>query len=203
MSKSYSYKTLVNFGANTVNPVDDPMSYVIPSNDAVFIHGADSINKLGDSKQGQAYLSQYCSTEWDGFCEAYSRTGELNRVNQIDILRNANTLNLTTGEILIRNTAIEKYITNVADSCELKIEQYDQTVSNSPNIFYRNGVCRPQFSVDPSTIENDPVMNKILNKPEIADDILENIYKNMKKQGKLDQLKGTRLGYYYKNKYSC
>jgi hypothetical protein len=30
---------------------------------------------------------------------------KLNRINQIDILRNAN----TTGEILIRNTAIEKY----------------------------------------------------------------------------------------------
>ena len=202
MSKNYSYRTLIDFGANKVNPVDDPMSYVMPTVDTLFIHGSDSIKKLGDSKEGQAYLSQYCSEGWDGFCEAYSRTGELNRVNQIDLLRNANTLNLSTGQILVRNTAIEKYlINNGGDKCDIQIVQFDQTVANSPNIFYRTGNCSPQFAVDPKNIDNDPVMNKILEYPPIADDVLENIYKNMKKLGKLDELKGTKLGFYYSHKY--
>ena len=53
------------------------------------------------------------------------------------------------------------------------------------------------FFKNPKTIDNDIVMDKILAKPQIAIDILINIYNNMKASNMIDDLKNTKLGNYF------
>jgi hypothetical protein len=83
-------------------------------------------------------------------------------------------------------------------------EPFDPTIASSPLISYwkpnecTNSSGRPEYSVDPKEIDNDPVMNKILQKPQIALDILKNIYYTMKRNGTLKQLNETKLGNFYK-----
>ena len=57
----------------------------------------------------------------------------------------------------------------------------------------------PIYAVDPSKIDADPVMDKILAKPAIAAEILVNIYNTMKREGTLKGLRGTNLGSFYAN----
>ena len=87
---------------------------------------------------------------------------------------------------------------------ELRYEPFDPTVANSPMISYYVGKpcfegCNlvPIYKVDPSTIDQDAVMDKVLQKPLIAIDILINIYNTMKREGTLHQLSGTKLGNFY------
>ena len=51
--------------------------------------------------------------------------------------------------------------------------------------------------VNPETIDIDPVMDKILMKPQIAALILVNIYNTMKRKGTLGDLTKTKLGRFY------
>jgi hypothetical protein len=53
--------------------------------------------------------------------------------------------------------------------------------------------CIPIYGVDPKTIDNDPVMNKVLAQPWIAMDILVNIYNHASRSGELQNLTGTKL----------
>ena len=210
MPRNYNYTTITKFGDNEPNPVDDPLSYCMPTVDNYFIHGPQSWKIMTNSKPCQAYLSEYCAQGWDGFCEASSRNTEDNVVNQIDISKNVNDNLTTAGEILIRNTAAKKYLVSM-DMCKKKVFQFDPLVSNSPNIYYwensydnsfkNENNCTPKYAVDPKTIEDDEVMKKILAKPSIADDILRNIYKTMKSDGTLLELKDTKLGYYFSTTY--
>lgn len=45
-------------------------------------------------------------------------------------------------------------------------------------------------------------MNKILDKPVIALDILKRIYVDMKREGTLSQLKGTRIGAFFEKNFN-
>jgi hypothetical protein len=58
--------------------------------------------------------------------------------------------------------------------------------------------CNPQFMVKPEEIDNDIVMNKLIQKPSIALDLLINIYNNHKRVGTLDKLDNTNLGKFFK-----
>jgi hypothetical protein len=51
--------------------------------------------------------------------------------------------------------------------------------------------------VDASTIDDDPVMMRMLDRPGNFADILQNIFWTMQRQGTLQQLKGTSLGKFY------
>jgi hypothetical protein len=114
----------------------------------------------------------------------------------------------TNGEILIRNAAAEKYLSAMSDNCIRKYEPFDPTVPDSPLISKwmpvgnscgngscgsGGGVCIPIYAVDPKTIDNDPVMNKIIAKPAIAMDILINMYKWAKRNNTLKDLQHTKL----------
>ena len=55
----------------------------------------------------------------------------------------------------------------------------------------------PEYVVEPDKIDEDIVMNKILEKPIIAMNILVNIYNTMKRYGTLSKLRGTKLGNFY------
>jgi len=209
-TRSSSYAQICKFGANSYSPSTNPISYSIGSNmDQNFLHGSSSYIFTGqDSRNSQLFLSEYCAQGWDGFCEVASKNSSIDFPNQAE---NSNgfggnpfqTQKLNSGEILIRNTAARKYLKGMG-GCVKKTEQFDPTVSASPlistwkpTVDNVSMVCIPTYSVNPAEIDGDVVMDKILNKPYIAMDILLNIFNNAKRDGTLIDFKGTKLGNFY------
>ena len=208
-SKCNNYRSIASFGSNAYSPVNNPISYCLNETmDNRFLHGGSSYIVEGQhSKNSQAYFSEYCANGWDQFCEVGSRNTSRNYPNNIQINKNFGStacVGLTAGEVLIYNTASKKYLVNMI-GCKKKYEPFDPNVATSPMISFwvsdssSQNKCIPVYSVDPNTIDNDAVMDKILYKPQIAMDILINIYNTMKRNGTLSQLNGTKLGNFYNN----
>ena len=206
------YTSIRNVGCTDVDS-DHPLTYCLTNAvDQKFIHGSSANIVSGPSARNcQLYLAEYCANGWDKFCEFASQNNNTSFPNTFDGIDTGLTnrdVNLTQGEILIYNTAKRKYLVSNGN-CFLKHEPFDPTVANSPMISYwskknsscvgatcGNG-CFPEFAVDPKTINDDPVMNKILQKPSIALDILVNIFNTSLRKKNLDSLKNTKLWNFY------
>lgn len=220
-SSSYQYQNIKSFGYQVKGlAVNNPLSYCLSSGmDNSFMHGGHAGKILNrETKPCQSYISEYCSNNWDEYCELESKNNSRlsNALNSEQNTLNA-TIGLTAGEVLIYNTASKKYIIRREGSCKLVSTQFDPTVASSPmynewvssgGICFTGcgedgGDCVPVYGVNPSTIESDPLMNKILNKPAIALDILKKIYVDMKKEKTLFQLKGTRLGSFFEKNFGA
>lgn len=197
-----SYRSIGSIGGGTaIDAMANPLSYcVLNSIDTSFNHGQD-VNILGpESKNCQNFMADYCAAKWDGVCEyAYNNQNKMVPNMMSDCQGNAPCHNLTAGQILLRNTAAKKYLTAMSGNCSLRYEPFDPTVASSPMISYWDTGCHaksrcvPMYEVDPKTIDNDVVMNKILANPKVAINILINIYNTAKRKGTLENLKGTNL----------
>ena len=217
-SSSYQYQNISSFGYQVKElAVNNPLSYCLSSGlDNSFMHGGYAGQILNrESKPCQTYISEYCSNNWDEYCELESKNDSklFNAVNnEQNSQSNARLAGLTAGEVLIYNTALKKYVVRREGSCKLVSTQFDPTVASSPMYtewINTGGICSSGtcdlsgsdcvavYGVNPSKINDDPLMNKILDKPAIALNILKKIYVDMKKDGTLSQLKGTRLGSYF------
>lgn len=206
----YAYTPISKFGGNTYNPINDPLTYSI--NDTIdqrFLHGSSAVTIDGQlSKESQLFLSDYCANNWDDFCELASKNNRVGYPNNFGLLANnfggSSTITKTSGEILLYNTAKRKYLKQLING-HIEYMPFDPNVANSPLISYwksdnfQTSKVIPIYSVDPKTIDDDIVMNKILDNPVIAADILINIYNTMKKDNTLSQLKGTKLGNLFSN----
>ena len=139
---------------------------------------------------------------------------------------------LNRGEVFLRNTMSEKYLVKM-NGARREFHPFDPNVANSPLISYwvgDVGACtgitcgtgapspcinmHASYAINPAgllgfdykSVDNDVLMNRVLENPTIALDILTNIYQTMKRRGDLVQLKGTKLGNlfehspYFKNK---
>lgn len=203
------YKTVSSFGNKTVSPVNNPLTYCIGNNmDQRFLHGSHADTYGQNSRSCQLFLSEYCADKWDGFCEIASKNGSVSFPNQAQFLgcNSAGIVGvqeLTAGESLVHSTASRKYLSKMINGVK-NYEPFDPTVPNSPLISYWTTTeCSnyrgkiPVYEVDAKKIDNDIVMNKILQKPVIAMDILINIYNTMKRKGTLSTLNGTKLGKFY------
>ena len=219
-SSSYQYQNISSFGYHVKGlAVNNPISYCLSNGmDNSFMHGGHAGKILNrSSKPCQSYLSEYCSNNWDEYCELESKN-DSRLYNSINMNQNSLTnvnVGLTAGEVLLYNTASKKYVIRREGTCKLVSTQFDPTVASSP--MYTEWVggdscstgycgesgadCVPVYGVNPSTINNDPLMNKILDKPSIAIDILKKIYIDMKKEGTLPQLKGTRIGSFFEQNF--
>lgn len=203
-----TYKCISNFGQGAARaPSNNPLTYCLSQTlDTEFTHGA--ISETVSSVNGrncQAFMSQYCANGWDDVCEYASKNNSPIYVNHLSKCGSASNLEckgLTSGEILIQNTATRKYLVEMrGEQCSVKYEPFDPTVAASPLVAFwyngcntqGNGGCVPVYAVNPDEIDNDPVMNKILNKPIIAWSVLINIYNTAKRKGTLNDLKGTRI----------
>jgi len=202
-----NYRCISNFGASASNdPSNNPLSYcLLQTMDSEFLHGgtADSISGKY-SRNCQAFMSQYCANKWDDVCEfASSDTSHIypNNLQKCGSGSSVGCQGLTAGEVLVANTAARKYLVSMGGSCCLKYEPFDPTVASSPLISFweggcntqGNGGCVAEYAVDPTTIDNDPVMQKILAKPIIAWTILVNIYNTARRKNKLEELRGTNI----------
>jgi hypothetical protein len=186
-----SYKSVSDFGLTEMSLSNHPLTYCIGNTlDQRFLHGGNPDLYGSNSRQCQNFMSDYCASGWDNFCESESQNQERSLVSQ----------NHNAGELLIANTAARKYLINMHNAVE-KLEPFDPTVANSPMIRYWVNDCGgnkiPEYAVDPLTIDNDILMDKILANPKIALHILINIYNTMKRHGTLSGLKTTKLGTFY------
>lgn len=197
------YSSISSFGPTAQSQINNPLTYCLNDNiDQKFLHGTNPSITGQDSKPCQAFLADYCAEHWDGFCEIASKNNNISFPNNISGSTEGH-VGMTSGDILIKNTASRKYMIGMGN-CVQKFEPFDPTVPNSPIISYwipndgnYTGNCTPIYAVDPNTIDNDIVMDKILSKPSIAIEILGNIYTTMKRNNTLNNLKNTKLGKFF------
>lgn len=212
------YASISEFGKNEQSPMSNPLSYCAVSElDSSFTHASNGQNMGPDSGACQTFMAHYCANDWNGICEfqSHDQTKYLpNTMATCNASHGNGSLSpsglgnsLTKGQILIRNTAAEKYLGSMSSNCKRVYEPFDPTVADSPligkwiqngdscgnGICNSQGSCVPIYRVNPKTIDADPVMNKILAQPHIAMDILVNIYNNAVKENTLNSLRGTKL----------
>lgn len=203
-----NYRTAASLGPNTYTAVDNPLTYCVSDNhvDQLFMHGSSSDGLDKYSNNCQSYMAGYCADKWDKFCEVLSHDKTISFPSTVQQCGNScyqcsRFPGLTFGQILIRNTAEEKYLIAVK-GCVKYSEPFDPNVATSPLVYWwapscNSGKCLMKFAVNPKTVDSDVVMDKLLAEPCIAPDILLNIYSTMKEKGDLKELKGTKLGKYY------
>lgn len=202
-----SYKRISKFGQGAANnPVNNPLTYCISRTVGnKFTHGSitDTVSSV-NGKHCKAFMAQYCANKWDDVCEYESKNKSRLYPNYIQKCGSDIGVaceGLTTGEILIQNTATYKYLVKMGGSqCSLVHEPFDPTVASSPLVAFWSGGCVPIYAVNPKEIDNDPVMNKILNKPIIAWSLLINIYNTAIRKKILHTLKGTRIHKFFMSK---
>lgn len=201
-----SYRCISNFGRGVENPSQNPLNYCLMSGlDSEFNNGGTG-DTVGSSvgKHCQAFMASYCAKNWNNVCEMASRNNGNYYPNTLQTCGKPTDLDcktFTAGEILIANTAARKYLVDMGGTCSLKVEPFDPTVAGSPMISFWEGGCNtqgndgcvPVYAVDPKTIDQDPVMQKILRKPIIAWAILVNIYNTAVRKNTLHTLKGTQI----------
>jgi hypothetical protein len=200
------YKKITEIGPNEVLPIDNPITYCVGSKlDSMFAHGGHAETLGKNSKPCQAYMAQYCAKGWDKFCDIAAEDSQ----NHKPHYSLTSKYGLTSGENHIRATAAEKYLISMKN-CSVKQEPFDPMVGTSPMVDYWvssnckavetnncSSQCTPSYAVDPTTIDDDIVMNKILEKPIIAVDIIKNIFFTMKRQGTVNSLRTTKLGNFF------
>lgn len=219
-----SYSIISNFGQSAgMTPQNDPITYCALSGiDSAAVHTLGSDNSLlgSNNTQCQRFIANYCANKWDGVCEYMANDTQKTVPNMVSSCNMADGSCLGTGlgnalnngQNLIRNAASERFLKAMSSNCSAVYESFDPTVADSPLIrkwmpsgdsckgignCYASNQCIPVYDVDPETIDNDVVMNKILAQPWIAMDILVNIYNNRLNTGKLSELNSTKLGNFF------
>lgn len=191
-----SYVNLAQLGSNSNTPNTNPLAYCSVSGlDQMFNFGSYLPN-VNTSTQCQLYTAGYCANNWDGTCEYMSQNAQIALPSVMGGTSQVSQLSL--GESLVRQTAMNKYLVSVSSNGERRYEPFDPTVPTSPMVSkWMSTDGQPvlfKYAVNPDTIDSDPVMNKIIQNPTIATDILINIYNNAIKTGTLNKLSNTKLG---------
>jgi hypothetical protein len=183
-------------------PMSNPLTYCMGDNmDQSFNHPTG--RRFGQfSKPCQAFMSDKCATKWDIYCEIASRNQNNSYPNAINCGQTMHhgQYTITAGDILIYNTAWKKYLVP-HQGLKRTCERFDPEDPDTPLICYYSQNQPFIFRVNPKIIDNDVVMNKILEKPFIAADILVNIYNTARRTRQLKELSTTKLGNYFKSSH--
>jgi hypothetical protein len=193
-----SYSNIYNFGKCKSNKQVNTIEYCIDNTLGQRFAGGSHLDTISgqEGKQCQHFLGDYCSKQWDTYCDI----AFLNTNKQIYPVY-AHTVpvhnDLSIGDIHLINAAERKYLYTMSGAV-MKQEPFNAHDPTSPNISYWEGHNpTPEYAVDALTIDDDEVMNKILERPYIAYNLLNNIYHTMYKYGMLYSLHDTKLGKYY------
>ena len=199
-----NYTPIKKFGKNVQS--NDPLTYCL-----VDTMDKNFYNVIGDlygprSDRCQAYMAQKCADDWNGFCEYYVQEHQFKdqgwpinvpapNTEQNNVFGEAYNQNVSLGDQLLQNASARKYCDYV--NCQKRCEPFDPTNPDSPQItFYdSNRVgqgCVPVCRVDPNTIDNDPLMDRMLSKPTAVAPTLINICNTARREG--TDLSGTKLG---------
>jgi hypothetical protein len=198
------YKKVSSIGSNSYTLTDNPVTSCIGDTlEQRFTHGGSATQLGQNCRNCQLFMSQYCAEGWDKYCDIAESDKTEGYPNTMGNCSKGFSCfeGLTSGEILLVNTAERKYLVETR-GCQIKSQPFDPNVATSPNVYSfvdgcNNTKCVMFLEVDPSKIESDIVMNKILEKPSIGMGILSNIYNTMKAKKTLSSLAGTSLGHFF------
>lgn len=199
-NKMSNYRQFKNFGFKDTDPANAPLARcTLNLLDAGFQAGGTSRTYGRDSRNCQLYMSQRCAANWDKFCELESNNPDVRYSD--NVAGDGIDMRLNAGEILIRDTASEKYLTGMINGVR-KMIPFDPVDAQSPKLttwVSPNGLPMvPVYSVNPASVDSDPVLAKLLAKPSIAPDILVGLYRSAKKDGNLEGFNGTLLGEWFR-----
>lgn len=205
------YANYTNFGNNQNPPQsgnNDPLTYcLVDTMDKNFQHGPMGPLYGPRSQKCQLYMAQRCADNWDGFCEYYYQHNNTNSQwpdsqlwpNTVQPRYWAGSLNnvpLSTGEQLLQNAGERRFCTY--RNCSPRCEPFDPMNPNSPSVIYYDDPygygenCVPECRVDPKTIDQDILMDRMLDNPKASATTLINICNTSKREG-ID-LSGTKIG---------
>lgn len=200
-----SYRTIGSMGPRKMSMLDNPLSYCINNTvESRFNHSGIADTLCGQqSRNCQSFLSDYCAQGWDAYCEYAAQNKNTIYPNNIDVIQGSS-IGLTQGDILVYNTASKKYLQTMING-KLAYEPFDPTVAASPNVAfwvpqdgYQISDMVPVYAITNATsLDDDPVMNKMLQQPLKFTPIFVNIYNTMRRNGTLATLNGTKLGQYF------
>lgn len=207
-----SYPKFIDFGKginkNVENPTNasNPLTYcMFPTLNAQFVHGSTSAGYLYApySPSCQAFMKDYCSEKFDGFCEAYNALNvdrywpnSVGRDVQAQSYANSfQGYNPTVGENMIRNVVHNYFI--FFPNAVKTIDQFDPNVANSPKITFDNAYVNESSFVihlaNPSTIDEDPKVQLMLQNSKACFDVLARIYLAVLRKEPGIDLTGSRL----------
>lgn len=202
-NRTFPYVPIAKFGAN-LNPImtiDPVAASVYKDIDSDFDIGEMAVRFGPRSRESQLYMAERCSKNWDGACEFLSRNEDNNAVcNQARIssplFRTINTPgSQSIGDILVENSAVRRFCD--LSTCAVTSEPYDPTNPNSVWVKQYGccgtTTCMP-VCMPPDDPDNDILLNKVLDKPQLHIDLLINMYRNVNKQGLRRQYANTRVG---------
>jgi hypothetical protein len=205
MYKYASIKNFSNINPQNNNPEQRALGMCLADTyDRKFQYGGTvGANSGPRNEQCQNFMAQRCANKWDGFCEYYyqqygpNATGIMQTNWPNPVWRpweEKYGLNprMSLGDQLLKNTAERRYCK--LQNCPPTVRSLDPTDPNSVKVTsYDTYVgCVPVCTVNPSTIDADPVMNRVLENPTVAAGTLINICNTSHNQG--INLNGTRLG---------
>jgi len=145
------------------------------------------------------FMSQRCAQKWDGFCEYFFRENgpdgsnskqTLNPIAHPWELKYGIPQTQTLGEHMLRNTAELKYCT--FSDCDEKTVSFNPLDPNSVKITQQSGACIPTCTINPKTIDSDPVMDRLLENPMVAPATIINICNTMRNNN-ID-ISNTKIG---------
>lgn len=207
-----SYPKFIDFGKginkNVDNPTNasNPLTYcMFPTLNAQFVHGSTSTGYLYApySPSCQAFMKDYCSKNFDGFCEAYNvlnvdRYWPNSVGKDVQAQSYANSFQgyyPTVGENMIRNV-VHNYFIYFPNAVKT-VDQFDPNVANSPMITFDNSyVNESSFVVnldDPKKIDRDEKVQLMLQHSRPCFDVLARIYLGILRKEPKINIKGSNL----------
>jgi hypothetical protein len=187
---SSNYITINQFGYK--QPENDPATICAFSTnvDKSFEGGVMGYQHGASSLNCQIYMADRAAKDWDFYAENLSHNPEplptmINPGYDVELNQIKN-----LGDAFVVNTGYQKY-------CQFPGARYIQenlfpTNASSPIINIRVGGV-PECTVDPATIDDDLLMDKILHR-QIGDDLLLNIWNTCARKGV--DITNTRVGHY-------
>ena len=202
----YKYANIRNFSnIQDQNPEHRALAMCLSDTlDRKFKYGGEvGANSGPRNQQCQSFMAQRCADKWDGFCEYYyqqygpngtamNRTAWPSPVWRPWEEKYGLNLQLSLGDQLLRDAAERKFCKLI--NCNATVQPLDPMDPNSVRVTTYSDYtgCVPVCTVNPKTIDDDPVMNRILDNPTVAAGTVINICNTSKNQG--INLSGTKIG---------
>ena len=213
ISTNEDYNSFSKFGSSINNQVEspfnasNPLTYsMFPGMGNQFQHGSSVSSMLNTTynPSAETFMSQRCSTKWDGFCNAYhilnvdtywpnSAVIDSVAYNMAQgFLKNNRP---TVGEILIRNSVNRKFLSFPFETPN--VEQFDPNTANSPEIkIYSNYINSPSYVNDLKkiNIDEDEHIELMLEYPTPCFDVLVRLYlAYIRKEPSYEKILKTKL----------
>lgn len=185
-----TYRQYHAFGNPAPSLAENPLTYcLVDSADKNYLHGSTGVRYRPETKECQMFMAEKCATKWDGFCEYFYLMNRQQRPNSVNtLLTKASQIRglQSVGKNLLENTAERKYCSY--PTCELEKQAFDPNNPRSIKLnFYvdkdgNTSECVPVCRVDPETINDDPVMQRLVANPDAAPGVLVNIIRTAQRE---------------------